>query len=652
MVRISTILNWLAYSIALLGFIPLFLYLEPVPRVVFPVALAAGFLIDRNNWPLNRRVSTGISILFFILYASQFSRANLVGPAVNLLVLLLAVRLFSEKSARNYLQIYTLALFSLAGSSLFNLGALFLCYFLLMMSLIAVSLVFLTYHSASASQTVSPPGLKKIVSVALLMPAASFPLVLLFFFILPRTQYPLWNDLHVRGTTVTGFSEKVEPGTTSTVGDVRSVAFRVRCDKLANNILYWRGIVLNTIEGKSWIRGNPPGAEGGFAGKGESIRQTIFPEPGRPAYLMALNIPRSISGIRFAASPDVTFLRTGAQSGHEKYEALSVPSDTLITKSGVDTAFYLKIPRLMSQRMLQLGKSVGEKGQDSAGKIALLEEFYRNGKLTYARTGLPVGDNPLDEFLFEKKRGHCEFFASSFAILLRVAGVPSRIVGGYYGGVYNELGGYYVITEDMAHVWVEAYVAGKGWLTVDPSRWAVNSAITEKSGQIGLSRKIALLFDAFSYYWNLAVINYDLEGQLSLISRANFELKRQTFPTYLKHRVLYLLIPVLILAGMIGLKRRAGVTAEERILRKFISMLQRLYGIEIDPTRGLHELAASLHDPEVDRFIAIYGAAIYHDRRLIPGEIRELNEVADNLCKRYKRRLSGRAKGTSGHTLT
>jgi transglutaminase-like putative cysteine protease len=652
MVKISTILNWLAYGIALLGFIPLFPYLEPLPRLVFPIALTAGFLIDRNNWPLNSRVTTGISILFFVFYATQFSRANLVGPAVNLLVLLLAVRLFSEKNARNYLQVYTLALFSLAGSSLFSLSALFLCYFLLMLTFIAVSLVFLTYHSASASQFVSLAGLKKILSVAILMPAASFPLILLFFFILPRTQYPLWHDLQVRGTRVTGFSEKVELGTSSTVGDVRSVAFRVKCDKLASNLLYWRGIVLNTIEGKSWIRSNPPVAEDAFVGKGESIRQTIFPEPGRPAYLLALNLPRSISGIRVTTSPDSTFMRKGAPSGHEKYEALSVLSDTLITKGGIDTDFYLKIPRLMSQRMLQLGKSVAEKRRDSVGKIALLEEFYRNDKLTYSRTGLPMGDNPLDEFLFEKKRGHCEFFASSFALLLRVAGVPSRIVGGYLGGDYNELGGYYVITEDMAHVWVEAYVAGKGWLTVDPSGWAVNSAKLERSGQSGLIRKIVLLFDALSYYWNLTVINYDLEGQLSLISRANFELKRQTFPANLTHRVLYLLIPVLILAGMITLKRRAGVSREERILRDFISLLHRLYGMKIDPTRGLHELSTSLHDPDVDRFVAIYGAAIYHDRRLFPEEIRELHDVTDNLCKRHKKRLSGRDKGTSGHPST
>src|SRR5690242_9873056 len=117
MVRIKTVLGWLAYCIALLGFVPLFPYLETVPRLCFPAALAAAIVIDRKGLWIQGRVATVISLSFFLFYASHVSRDNLVGPAVNLLVIFLAVRLVSEKSARNYLQIFALSLFSLAGSS-------------------------------------------------------------------------------------------------------------------------------------------------------------------------------------------------------------------------------------------------------------------------------------------------------------------------------------------------------------------------------------------------------------------------------------------------------------------------------------------------------------------------------------------------------
>lgn len=623
MVRIKTVLNILAYGIALLGFVPLFPYLEAVPRIVFPVALAAGIMAERNGRAVKGWLPTAVSILFFFLYVSRFSRDNLVGPAVNLLVILLAVRLFSEKSARNYLQIYALSLFSLAGSSLFSLSALFLCYFLLMLLLIAVSLVILTFHSFSASHAVSRGGLKKIVSAALVLPAGSLPLLLLFFFILPRTQYPLWNFLNVGGAKATGFSEKVAPGSAPSVGEEHGVAFRVSCPRLPKNLLYWRGIVLNTFEGNAWVRRAPPGTEGGIAGKGNAVRQTIFPEPGRVPYLLALNVPRTISGLRHTEEPDRTYVRQGAPSGHEKYEAVSVPGAVIIGGKAAKHDFYLKLPRHVPRRMISLGAGVASKVRGDAEKVDLLEKFFRGARLTYATTGLPVGKEPLDEFLFEKKRGNCEFFASSFAMLLRIAGVPARLVGGYYGGNYNDLGGYYVISEDMAHVWVEALVAGKGWVTIDPSGWAANFTGAGE-GRKGVVRTISMALDAFSYYWNLAVINYDLERQMRLISGANIGLKRLSVPARLKQLVLPAVLLVLLIAVAPGFIRRGRRAPEERILRAFLGKVRREYGVEIGPETGLHGLAATLHDPSVDRFVGIYAAAVYSDRRLAPDELRQL----------------------------
>lgn len=646
MVSIKSVLNALAYGIALLGFVPLFPYLEPAARLLFPAAVVFGALADRRGRPVHGRLPTVISLLFFLFYAARFSRDDLVGPAVNLLVILLAVRLISEKCPRNYLQIYALSLFLLAGSTLFSLSPLFLVYFLVMLLLIAVSLVILTFYSAASSKVVSRPAMKKILSVALLLPGASLPLILLFFFILPRTQYPLWNFLNVGGAKVTGFSEKVEPGSAPAVGEVRNVAFRASCGKLPKNLLYWRGIVLNAFEGKAWVRREPPGTEDGFAGKGETFRQTIFPEPGRASYLLALNIPRTISGVRFTASPDGTYVRRGAPSGHVKYEVLSALSDTIASRKEVDRDFYRALPPRLSPRMNALAASIAEKGKDDAGKVLLLGEFYRDGKLTYATSGLPVGEEPLDEFLFEKKRGHCEFFASSFAILLRAAGVPARLVGGYHGGEYNELGGYYVITEDMAHVWVEAHIAGKGWVTIDPSSWAVNSAGIGAHGQRGVARTFSMALDALGYYWNLAVINYDLERQLRLIAGTNEGLKRLAVPLRLKRLASAALLAVIAAVVLIGLIRRGRVTREERIVRAFIRQARREYGIEAGPETGLQELAATLNDPCAGRFAEIYGGALYRDRRLTPDEIKLLKGLVRGLRNPARKRLSGAYRPT------
>ncbi len=640
MVRIKTVLGWLAYSIALLGFVPLFPYLETVPRLFFPAAVAAGIVIDRKGLPIQGRVPTVISLFFFLFYASRFSRDNLVGTAVNLLVILLAVRLVSEKSARNYLQIFALSLFSLAGSSLFSLSAVFLCYFLLMLTLIAVSLVVLTFYSSAATQAVSVSGMKRIVSVALVMPVASLPLVLLFFFILPRTQYPLWNFLNVEGAKVTGFSDKVEPGSTSAVGTVRTIAFRVKCGKLPKSQLYWRGIVLNSFDGNAWVRRDPPAVESGVAKTGEMVRQTIFPEPGRGPQLLALNIPRMVSGVRLTSNPDCTYLRRGATGGHEKYEALSSLSDTIVVKNGIDAEFYLKVPPRLSPRMRALGMSMAGAGKSDTEKTALLGDFFRGGHFSYATSGLPVGEQPLDAFLFEKKKGNCEFFASTFAVLLRSAGVPARLVGGYYGGDYNELGGYYVITEDMAHVWVEAYLGGRGWVTIDLSRWAVNYSGSGETGQRGFMRTTMMALDALGYYWNLAVINYDLERQLRLVAGANGHLQQLLVPGRFDYRLLYALLPVLVVAGALRLIRWGRISREERLLRLFLANVHRHYGIKISAATGLHELAVELNDPCADRFVELYCGTVYRDRSLTPAEIKQLKGLARGLRNRKEKAVN------------
>src|ERR1039457_4650646 len=118
MVRISALLDILAYCIALLGYAPLSPFLEAVPRFILPAALIGGLFANRKGWRLRDPVPTTVSILFFVFYLARFSRENIVGPAVNLLIVLLAVRLISEKKSRHYLQIFALSLFSLAGSSL------------------------------------------------------------------------------------------------------------------------------------------------------------------------------------------------------------------------------------------------------------------------------------------------------------------------------------------------------------------------------------------------------------------------------------------------------------------------------------------------------------------------------------------------------
>lgn len=641
MVRISTVLNILTYGIALLGYAPLSPFLDPVPRYCFPVALLGGFLADRKGYSLRGAVPTVVSVIFFIFYGAQFSRENLVGPAVNLLAILCAVRLISEKSVRNYLQIFALALFSLASSSLFTLHASFLAYLMLLLVFVAVALVVLTFHASDSNLAVSTGGLKTVLTVALLMPGGAVPLMLLFFVILPRTEYPLWNFLNIAGARVAGFSEKVQPGAAANVGEVKNAVFRATCERLPREQLYWRGAVLNSPVGSAWVRGEVPAGEKGSVTSGKSVHQTIYLEPGRPRYLFALNVPRRVAGVKASLSADFVVQTERTVTNRVKYDADSVLTTTISAPRGIDTRFYLQLPPSLSPRMGAVGRDIAGRGKSDAERVELLKNFYLARNLTYATSDLPVSDDPLDEFLFVKKRGNCEFFASSFALLMRAAGVPARLVGGYYGGAYNELGGYYLVTEDLAHVWVEVYLGGTGWVMVDPSSLSTNFRGAKESRPAGLAARLRMYLDVGSYYWNMAVITYDLEKQLQLVRKANYQVKRISLPSRPnEYWLAAAIVAVLLVAGFAvrGMGRR--MSREERLLREFLALLRRKFPCGIDPSAGLHDLAALTNDPLVERFAAIYGGAIYHDRPLTQEEYRTLRVLMRALRKGGERRVS------------
>ncbi len=633
MVKIRTLLTILAYAVALLGFAPLFPYLGVVPRLVFGVALVGGMVCDRReSYPIRGLYSIAISLLFFGYYALQFSRDNVALPAVTILTLLQAVRLISEKSGRHYLQIFALALFSLAASSLFELSAIFLFYLAFLFLLIAVSLVLLTFYAEDPASHLSSAGLKRVVLVSLGMPAAALPLMLLFFVILPRAQFPLWQIMDSAGQQASGFAETVELGRAAQVAEMKSVAFRAECARLAPRDLYWRCIVLNTLQGNSWVRAAQLPAEQPSPARGRVVQQKVYPEPGGGIYLPALNVPRQISMLRVSQAADCVFTSKWEAGRRAGYGVISVLTDTIRVRGGIDREFYLRLPPQLSPRLRGIGRDVAARGTTAARRVALLEEYFLGQRLAYTTSGLPLGDEPIDEFLFVGKRGNCQYFASSFALLLRLAGVPSRLVGGYYGGEYNELGAYYMVTADRAHVWVEAYLEGEGWLTIDPSRLAVNSAnLLDKPDRLTLGRWLELAVDSLSYFWNQAVISYDLEKQLQLIRTANAEVKQLDFNLNRRQLGTAVLVAVLLYLawqGAAGIRQWQSSTREERLLRKFLAKIgKRFPAVTLTPATGLRELAELLQDDRVTEFVSIYSQAVYREQQLSRDELRRLQQL-------------------------
>lgn len=632
MVTTNRLIAYLSLAISLAGVIPLFSWLETFPRLIVVLGLAAAILQELRqgrwyvkNWQLNMAL-----VPLFSWYILQYSRSNPIQPVVSVLAIMLAVRLCGEKNTRNLLQINLLALFCLASTSLFDLSPSFLFWLGLLLLLLPVSLVVLTFHAQNNTLVLQGRELKKIFMAALLIVLVTLPGMVVLFPVLPRTAFPLWHFLNPPASGTTGISDKVEPGSAANAAETRTLAFRAELPRQTQPP-YWRATVFNRINGNRWSR-NPVVPHETLIHSGAPVSQTITVEPSASRFVVSLDTGAELSLPRLRVSPDAVFENLRGFSRRTSYTARSFSGGILSTSEPIKRAFYLTLPERLSPGIRLLAAQISRQGRTDAERLERAEQYFLNGGYRYSREGLPTGDDALDQFLFVSKQGHCEFFASSLAILLRAAGVPARLVGGYLGGDYNELGGYYLVSEDRAHVWVEAYIEGKGWVRTDPSRFAVNATtLWSERKKPGFGARLRLVLDALDYRWTRTVVTYDFERQAEQLRSAGTKL--QALEQGIRWR--WLPLSGVILFGLVVLFKIRGqwfCSREERLLRRFKRMVKNRFATlgNVD-NLGLFEIAAASGDTRVQQFVERYAAAVYQDKKLGPAEISQLNRLLDEL---------------------
>jgi transglutaminase-like putative cysteine protease len=634
MVAISSLSWWFTHAIVLCGMIPLFPWIGTAPRI----AIACGFLasfwqLRRGAWHLPNWLLNSAIVPIFLIYLFQYSSSNAVQPVVSVMTFMLALRLLSEKSVRHHLQIHALALFCLASSSLFDLSPTFMLFLTILLFLEAPALVLLTYYAADSRMTLTRRELRTVLTVGTALPLLSLPLLLLFFPILPRTQMPLWHFMSGSAASSTGFSEKVEPGVAAQQLTVRERVFRAETLQLPPQQRYWRVTVFNSFDGIRWQRTPLKGSEKSPDRQG-TVAQTIYLEPGGLRYLPLLDAPVTVSGIPFQRSADLVYERTRRSASRIVYHAVSDSTGNIPIINKIDTRLYLELPATIAPRISQLARQIRQQGRDDAQRVAALETFLRNGGYRYSQQGMPTGAHALEQFLFESKQGNCEFFASACALLLRGASIPARLVGGYLGGEYNELGGYYLVSEEMAHVWVEFWLPGTGWRRLDPSSFANNAdQLWGAERRTTLLQRLRLLADASDYYWNRTVVSYDLERQVQAVQNIGTQLQRFEFSGNLRRTLPYLLLFIPAVLGWFLWKQRSiwFAAREVRILRHYYRRLVDDCGVRVEPGKaGIFELAVLSGSRQAEEFAQIYGAAIYHGRRLTDVEYLRLQELCEH----------------------
>ena len=420
----------------------------------------------------------------------------------------------------------------------------------------------------------------RLLRVALLMPAASLVLMLGFFVILPRTASPLWNFLNPAQQAVAGLAESVNPGSFAQLATTKTLAFRAEGPEIPPENRYWRALVLNQPDGVRWVRTDPPLETGQRLSGAAPLTLTIYPEPRSDRYLVTLDRPLQVDGVRHHASFDRVFQLAAPQNKRFRYTVATVPAGELRTGGGLDRTPYLVTPAQLSPRVASAATRIAAAGATSSARLEALASFFRERQLSYAQENLAGGPDPIDDFLFGRRRGYCEFFASAYATMARQAGLPARLVGGYYGGDYNTLGGYYLVHDDAAHVWVEVLTDAGTWQRVDPSQWAVNAGETLRAARRAELSRWQQLSDALNYQWLQLVVIFDLGRQLELLGagrRLWGELSLQTLAG--KGRWATGILFGATAAGVLLWQlRRSRPSQEARLLSALRTHLGRRYG--------------------------------------------------------------------------
>lgn len=446
--------------------------------------------------------------------------------SVSLLVIGACFKMTELRTTRDIQLLIVLALLNVAVSLLFDQSLLnnLLAYGLLITILAALIVI--------NGGELSMAGLGANVKTVMWLILQGLPIIVFLFFTVPRLP-PLWAVPQVNKLSQTGMSDQLALGGVGELARDTRLAFRARFEGAVPSVneMYWAGAILDDYDGQTWRQSDVVSRKRPWSKSlgNEGFIYQIILEPNNQRWLYALRPVRE--------SSEGYLTRAGVVISDEfvtnrlSYRVVSGPvanDDPVLSES--DRRHYLLIPNGEHPRAEQLAKQLkGATGRQTVGNI---QRYFTDQLFTYSLRPGRTEDDAIDDFLFVHRKGFCEYFAASTAVLLRYAGVPARLIGGYQGGEVNPLSDTYSVYQYDAHAWVEWWSAGEGWQRLDPTAWAAPDRIELGMGSVAANTdysgdnwwfasvaRFAWLADLrqswefVNYRWLSFMLNFDGETQ-------------------------------------------------------------------------------------------------------------------------------------------
>lgn len=569
---------------------------------VIPWSYAAAAV--RRGWPApNRHLLAAMAIVGFGGAMITAGGAIYSESYVSLLAIMASLKTMETRAYRDVMISLFLAYFLVVANLFYN-DELAITLYMFLSVLVTTAVLIHVHHPAGP--------LRPKVRLAGVILLQALPLTVVLFYLFPRIEGNLFGM--TKGSEGRpGFTDKISPGNVARLVESDEIAFRVRFEGAVPppDRRYWRGLTYSDFDGRTWEKSRRyPLRRPEVSGDG-IVAYAITLEPHDEHWMFALDMP--------VEAPDngifMNDYTVAARRPVRKRLLYGVRSATNFRTgplpSWESASRYLGIPPSGNPRARALAERWAAETDRPEALVDLAMDYLRRNEFFYTLEPPLLGVHPVDDFLFETRRGYCEHYASAFAFLMRAAGVPARLVGGYLGGEINPYAEYMIVRQSDAHAWVEVHLPGTGWTRVDPTSavapervleglqqalspedWSRLFSLPDLGPLTDMLRTMDLGWDAVNAYWLLWVMSYSSQDQQGLLSRLGIETDDWLWTLKVSFLATACAVALLLLfMGVAAFRRMRAVDPARRAFDRFCRKMART-GLVRDPAEGPKDFAA------------------------------------------------------------
>jgi protein-glutamine gamma-glutamyltransferase len=505
-------------------------------------------MVYQGRWSYPGRLIKVLFVFFGIVgLAVGYGTFLGLDPWVGLLIMMYVLKLLEMHHKRDGYVVILLGYFVALTQFLYDQGIPSTLYVFLCVTMITAALIGLNQTQSH----LQPLQTFRKATVLLLQ---SVPLMVVLFVLFPRIS-PLWTVPLQTDIARTGVTDSMTPGSIASLTQSDELAFRAT---FAGEVpplskLYWRGLVLSRFDGETWTQerlafygrlyrpGQPTDWQDNMELLGDEVRYSILLEPTSQNWLFSLTMPEGSDKEGIGLVRDFRFYSFREIRSKLRYDLTSHLNYRIDRKLSDFWRYrYTLLPKGSNPRSARLARSLFQDSPNQTEYIRNILRRYNQDEFVYTLKPPVLGDDSIDEFLLDSKRGFCEHYAGSFVFLMRSVGIPARVVVGYQGGEYNRIGNYVEVRQFDAHAWTEVWQEGQGWVRIDPTsavaperiESGLESAVEDENtflANLPLSwmkyrqtlwlTEIRLQLSAISHYWDSWVVGYTPSVQMSLLTR-------------------------------------------------------------------------------------------------------------------------------------